>query len=63
VSARTVTFHKYTIMEHPGPKTSAELVHMPREWNVEKAQLASVRANTVSFASIGGFQKRLEMAP
>ena len=26
VSARTVAFHKYTIMEHLGVKTSAELV-------------------------------------
>ena len=27
ISARTVEFHKYNIMEHLGIKTSAELVH------------------------------------
>jgi DNA-binding NarL/FixJ family response regulator len=40
VTARTVAFHKYTILEHLGLKTSAELGAIrSRARNVEKAQL------------------------
>jgi len=36
LTARTVAFHKYTIMEHLGLKTSAELVQYVREHGVLK---------------------------
>jgi FixJ family two-component response regulator len=36
VSARTVAFHKYTIMEHLGLKTSAELVQYALEHGMLK---------------------------
>ena len=36
VSARTVAFHKYTIMEHLGMKTSAELVQYALEHGMLK---------------------------
>jgi DNA-binding NarL/FixJ family response regulator len=36
VTARTVAFHKYTIMEHLGLKTSAELVHYAVECGMVK---------------------------
>ena len=36
VSARTVAFHKYTIMEHLGVKTSAELVQYALEHGMLK---------------------------
>ena len=39
VSARTVAFHKYTIMEHLGLKTSAELVQYALEHGMLKKQL------------------------
>ena len=38
VSTRTVAFHKYTIMEHLGVKTSAELVQYVLEHGMLKKQ-------------------------
>ena len=39
VSARTVAFHKYTIMEHLGVKTSAELVQYALEHGMLKKRI------------------------
>ena len=39
VSARTVAFHKYTIMEHLGVKTSAELVQYALEHGLLKKRI------------------------
>ena len=39
VSTRTVAFHKYTIMEHLGVKTSAELVQYALEHGMLKKRI------------------------
>ena len=39
VSARTVAFHKYTIMEHLGVKTNAELIQYALEHGLLKARI------------------------
>ena len=59
VSPRTVAFHKYTIMEHLGVKTSAELVQYALEHGMLKRHHLSLPVLPVSFDSIGGFQRRL----
>ena len=56
VTARTVAFHKYTIMEHLGLKTSAELVQYALEHGMLK-KLVFARV-PVSFDGIGDSQKR-----
>jgi DNA-binding CsgD family transcriptional regulator len=38
VSSRTITFHKYTIMDQLGMKTSAELVQYALEHGMLKKQ-------------------------
>jgi DNA-binding NarL/FixJ family response regulator len=44
VSARTVAFHKYTIMEPLGLQDERRAGAIcPRAWNVEKAQLVFAR--------------------
>ena len=59
VTARTVAFHKYTILENLDLKTSAELVQYALERGMLKKRRECVHRNTVSFDSIGDFQKRL----